>query len=164
MRISHLLRRLRRLPVLLALGATAVVLIPQPASADERTLFGVRGGYYTQEAQPFVGVELLAPIGHHLDANPNVEYIFGGGRTYMTFNMDFHYDFYNCCSGTFVWVGAGLGVLYRNPEGPGPSNTDVGANFLAGVGLNRGPVIPYFQVKLIAHGDTEAALTFGLRF
>ncbi len=135
MRISHLLRRLRRLPVLLALGATAAVLVPEPASAHDDTLFGVRGGYYTQEEQPFVGVELLVPLAHSFYANPNVEYIFGDGRTYMTFNMDFHYD----C-------------------------TDVGANFLAGVGLSRHRVIPYFQVKVIAHGDTEAALTFGLRF
>jgi hypothetical protein len=81
----------------------------------------------------------------------------------MTFNMDFHYDFYSQSS-AFVWVGGGLGLLYRNPEGPGPSNTDVGANFLAGVGLSHHPVIPYFQVKVIAHGDTEAVLTFGLRF
>jgi hypothetical protein len=163
MRFSHLLRRLRRLPVLLALGATAAVLIPEPASAHEDTLFGVRGGYYTQEEQPFVGVELLVPLAHSFYANPNVEYIFGNGRTYMTFNMDFHYDFYSHSS-AFVWVGGGLGVLYRNPEGPGPSSTDVGANFLAGVGLSRHRVIPYFQVKVIAHGDTEAALTFGLRF
>jgi len=55
MRLSRLLRRLR-LPVLLALGATAAVLIPEPASAHDDTLFGVRAGYYTEEQQPFVGV------------------------------------------------------------------------------------------------------------
>ncbi len=162
MRISRLIRRLRRLPVFLALGATAAVLVPEPASAHDETLFGVRAGYYTQEEQPFAGVELLLPLAHSLYANPNVEYVFGSGRTYMTFNMDFHYDFYSHSS-AFVWVGGGLGVLYRKPSG-GPSSTDVGANFLAGVGLSRHPVIPYFQVKVIAHGDTEAVLAFGLRF
>ena len=106
---------------------------------------------------------MLVPIAHRIELNPNVEYIFGGGRTYMTFNLDAHYDFPSHRR-AFFWVGAGLGLLYVNPDGPAPSNTDVGANFLAGVGLTRGPVIPYFQVKLIASGNTEVALAFGLRF
>jgi hypothetical protein len=158
------MRALRRLllPVLLTLGTTALALVPEKASADD-TLFGVRLGYYTGAEDPFAGVEVLVPIAHRVYANPNVEYVFGDGRTYMTFNMDFHYDFPSH-SRAFVWVGAGLGVAYVNPEGPTPSNTDVAANFLAGVGLSRHPVIPYFQVKVIAKGDTEAALAFGLRF
>jgi hypothetical protein len=156
--------RQRLLPVLLTLGMTAMVLVPQNASAhDDETLFGGRVGYYTNVEQPFVGVELLLPISHRVYANPNVEYIFGDGRKYLTFNMDFHYDFPSHRR-AFVWVGAGLGIAYVNPDGPASSNTDVGANFLAGVGLSRGPVIPYFQVKLIAKGDTEVVLAFGLRF
>ena len=150
------------LPVVLALGTTAATLVPGKVSADD-TLFGVRAGFYTKAEQPFAGVELLVPVAHDFDANPNVEYVFGEGRTYMTFNMDFHYDFYSH-SRAFVWVGAGLGVVYVTPTGPAPSSTDVAANFLAGVGLSRGPVIPYFQVKVIAKGDTEAVLAFGLRF
>ncbi len=151
------------LPALLTLVTTALALVPEKASADERTLFGARVGVYTSASKPFAGVELIIPVAHNFDANPNVEYVFGEGRTYMTFNMDFHYDIYSH-SRTFVWVGAGLGVAYLNPSGPAPSNTDVGANFLAGVGLNRGPVIPYFQAKLIAKGDTEFVVAFGVRF
>lgn len=151
------------LPVLLTLVTTALALVPEKASADDRTLFGVRLGYYTDAQDPFAGVEVLVPLAHRVYANPNVEYIFGDGRTYMTFNMDFHYDFPSHRR-AFFWVGAGLGVLYVNPDGPAPSNTDVGANFLAGVGLSRGPVVPYFQLKLIASGNTEVALAFGLRF
>jgi hypothetical protein len=151
------------LPLLLTLVTTALALVPEKASADDRTLFGARVGYYTKAEDPFVGVEVVIPIAHRLDANPNVEYIFGDGRTYMTFNMDFHYDFYSRAR-TFAWAGAGLGVAYVNPTGPAPSNTDVVANFLAGVGFSRGPVIPYFQAKLIAKSDTEFAIAFGLRF
>ncbi len=151
------------LPLVLALGTTAATLVPEEVSAHEGTLFGVRTGLYTKQEQPFAGVELVVPLGHDLWANPNAEYVFGDGRTFMTFNMDFHYDFYSHRR-AFVWVGAGLGVVYVNPTGPPPSSTDVAANFLAGVGLSGGPVIPYVQVKVIAKGDTEAVLAFGLRF
>lgn len=157
MRVSR-----RLLPVLLTLGTAALAFVPGEASADD-TYFGVRLGYYTNAEDPFAGVEALVPLAHRVYANPNVEYVFGDGRTYMTFNADFHYDFPSH-SRAFVWLGAGLGVAYVNPDGPASSNTDVGANFLAGVGLSRGPVIPYFQVKVIAKGDTEAVLAFGLRF
>lgn len=40
----------------------------------------------------------------------DVEYIFGDGRTYLTFNMDFHYDFPSHRR-TFVWVGAGGALI-----------------------------------------------------
>lgn len=150
------------LPVLLTLVTTALALVPEKASAED-TLFGVRLGYYTDAQDPFAGVEVLVPLAHRIYINPNVEYIFGDGRTYMTFNLDFHYDFPSQRR-AFFWLGAGLGLLYVNPDGPTPSDTDVGANFLAGVGLSRGSVIPYFQLKVIASGNTEVALAFGLRF
>lgn len=158
MRIS---RRLP-LPVLLALGTTAATLVPERASADD-ALFGVRMGYYANMENPFAGAEFLVPLGYSVYANPNVEYVFTDGPTYMTFNMDFHYDLPSH-SRAFVWVGAGLGLVYVNPAGPANSDSDVAANFLAGIGFSRGPVIPYFQAKLIAKGDTEAVIAFGLRF
>jgi hypothetical protein len=141
----------------------AGVLAPGTASADDHPMFGVRFGYYASSEHPFVGAEFLVPVSRSIYFNPNVEYVFADGLTYMTFNGDFHYDFPSRRR-AFVWVGAGLGVAYSNPEGSGPSDTDVAANFLAGVGLSRGPVIPYFQFKLIAKSDTEAVFAFGLRF
>lgn len=130
-----------------------------PAAAD---MFGVRAGYYTKAEEPFVGAELLVPLSHNVFLNPNVEYVFTEGRTFMTYNADFHYDFPTRGS-TLVWAGAGLGVLYSNPEGSGSSSTDVGANFIFGVG-RRGPVVPYVQAKLIAKDDTEFVIGVGLRF
>lgn len=149
-------------PVLSTLVAAAVVLAPDVARADD-TLFGLRAGYYTGVERPFAGVELLVPVAHRLYVNPNLEYVFVDNLTYMTFNLDFHYDLPSR-GPAFVWLGAGLAIVYQNPSGPPPSTTDVAANFLAGVGLSRGPVIPYFQVKLIAKSDTEASVAFGLRF
>jgi hypothetical protein len=143
----------------LAVFALGLLSTAPPAAAD---LLGVRTGVYTSAEKPFLGAELLVPLSHAVFLNPNVEYVFTEGRTYMTFNADFHYDF-PTRSRTLVWAGAGLGVLHSNPEGPRGSSTDVGANFLFGIG-RRGPVVPYVQAKLIAKDGTEFVLGFGLRF
>ena len=66
------------------------------------------------------------------------------------------------CTRAYVWAGAGLGVLYTNPE-VGDSNTDVGLNLLFGVGL-KGHVVPYVQGKVIVSEDTAFVLGVGLRF
>jgi len=137
----------------------AVLSTPTPAAAD---MFGLRAGYYTKAEKPFVGAELLVPLSHSVFLDPNVEYVFTDGLTYMTFNADFHYDF-PTHGPTYVWAGAGLAVLYSNPDGPGGSSTDVGANFIFGIG-HRGRVVPYIQAKLIAKSDTEFVIGAGLRF
>lgn len=54
-------------------------------------------------------------------------------------------------------------ITHSNPEGPRGSSTDVGANFLFGIG-RRGSVVPCVQAKLIAKDSTEFVLGFGLRF
>lgn len=142
-----------------SLATLAVVVTATPAHAD---LLGIRGGVYTKLDKPFVGVELISPITHDVFFNPNAEYVFIDNHTYLTFNGDFHYDF-RTRNRAFVWLGGGLAVIYQNPEGPPQSSTDVGANFLFGIGL-KGEVIPYLQAKLIAKEDTEFVVSFGLRF
>ena len=149
--------RVARSLAVVAVGL-ATLSTSTPAMAD---MFGVRAGYYTKAEKPFVGAELLVPLSHSVFLDPNVEYVFTEGQTYMTFNADFHYDFPTHGS-TYVWAGAGLAVLYSNVDGPG-SSTDVGANFVFGLG-RRGPVVPYVQAKLIAKTDTEFVIGVGLRF
>jgi hypothetical protein len=136
-----------------------VLACAPPAQAD---LIGIRGGYYTKIEKPFAGVELLLRLGHSVYANPNVEYVFIDGTTFMTFNLDFHIDLPTHGRG-YLWVGAGLAALYDNPKGPRQSTTDFGANLLAGIGL-RGEVIPYVQAKYILKDDNEFVIAFGLRF
>ena len=145
--------------VSIALASAALLLSAAPARADK---VGVRTGVYTDAGKPFVGFELLLPISHSVYLNPNVEYVFIDDPAYLTFNADFHYDFHTH-SRAYVWAGAGLGVIYQNPDGPAPSETDVGANFLFGVGL-KGDVIPYVQAKLLVKDDPEFVLGVGLRF
>jgi len=124
-------------------------------------MFGVRTGFYTDVDEPFIGIEGLFGLGNHVYLNPNFEYVFTEDPHYMTFNADFHYDF-PTRSRAYVWAGAGLGVLYTNPE-VGDSNTDVGLNLLFGVGL-KGHVVPYVQGKVIVSEDTAFVLGVGLRF
>jgi len=134
-----------------------------PVTAGPGTKFGVRAGYYSDTEEIFLGGELLSRISRSVFFNPNVEFVTIDNGTFMTFNGDFHYDFPTAGS-PLIWAGAGLGMLYFNPEGPGDNQTDVGLNLLFGVGLSRGPVIPYFQVKAILEDNNEVVLGFGIRF
>ena len=124
-------------------------------------MFGVRTGVYTDVDKPFLGIEGLFGVGHSIYLNPNFEYVFLDEPKYMTFNFDFHYDFHTH-SRAYVWAGAGLGVLYSDPD-VGDSNTDVGLNLLFGVGL-KGRVVPYVQAKVVVADDSFFVIGFGVRF
>lgn len=157
------MRRLRR-RVLGAtlLGGLCLLASAGSGSADDFKV-GLRGGYYSKVKDPFVGGELLVPLAHRFYFNPNVEYVFVDNGTYMTFNGDFHYDL-PTHSSTYVWLGAGLGALRTDPDGPNNGNTDLVANFLFGIGFRTGSVIPYFQAKVIAKDDSLVSVAFGVRF
>jgi hypothetical protein len=143
--------------------AAGIFLRPAPASAADDLKFGIRAGYYTNVDAAFVGAELLARVAHRVWFNPNFEYAFVDD-SYFTFNLDFHYDFPTHGS-TYVWLGGGLALVRFDLPGPAESDTDVGANFLGGVGFRTGSsVIPYFQAKVIAKDDAVFAIAFGLRF
>ncbi|HUP42487.1 MAG TPA: hypothetical protein VM599_04690 [Thermoanaerobaculia bacterium] len=148
-----------------ALAALAAFSAPAPAAADVD--FGVRGGVYTDLEEAFLGVELLMPVTGQWFFNPNLEYVFVDPGSLWTLNGDFHYDFAQSGNLTF-WAGGGLAVIFRDFDDRrgrrDDSETDVGANLLAGLGLVRGAVRPYGQVKVILSDDTEAVLAVGVRF
>lgn len=145
---------------LLSLG----VLAPALTARADNLRFGLRGGYYTDAEGAFVGAELLARLAPRIYFNPNLEYVFVDGGRLSTWNADFHYDLPTHGS-VYVWVGAGLALVLSDPDGPDNSESDVGANFLAGVGFGSGGVIPYFQIKGLARdGSGEFVVAFGLRF
>ena len=147
------------------LGAGLLVgscLLAPPVFGDGLK-FGLRGGYYTEVEKPFAGAELLVPVTHRFYFNPNVEYVFVDSGFHVTYNADFHYDI-GVGRSTYFWLGGGLGVVQVNPEGPNNGSTDAAANFLAVIGFRAGSAIPYFQFKVIAEGDTEFVVAFGVRF
>lgn len=152
----------RRSGSLLPFMLVVATLLSLPAAADDAKV-GVRGGYYTDIEEPFIGAELLLKVAPRFYFNPNAEYVFLNNAKYFTWNADFHYDFHSRGS-SFAWLGAGLAVTTFNPRGPNNSNNDVAANILAGVGVQTGGLIPYFQAKVIAKDETEFVLAFGLRF
>jgi hypothetical protein len=149
-------RRLSRSALLVAVLAA----VAAPASSAD---LGIRGGLYTEIDEPFVGIELLSHVGGALYFNPNVEYVFVDGATYGTGNFDAHIDLPT--GGTpYVWVGAGLALVYANPDGPAKSDVDAHANLLAGIGFRTGGAVPYIQVKYITGDPHELVVAAGIRF
>jgi hypothetical protein len=142
--------------------ALSLIALASVSAADDLK-FGVRTGFYTGVGDLFLGAEVLVPITRSIYFNPNFEYVFDEDVHYFTTNADFHYDFFKQ-GNMYVWAGAGLALATKNPDGPVEGDTDPGLNLLAGIGFNRGPLIPYFQFKVIAKEDAEAAFAFGLRF
>lgn len=153
---------MRKAGILGCLVASSVI---GPVSVSEaQMLFGGRLGAYVDQEDLFVGGEVLAPLGDSFYLNPNVEYVFANRANQATFNFDVHYDFARRGSLTF-WIGAGLGILYFDPDGSPGSETNVGANFLFGTAFLRdADVIPYVQAKVIAAEDSEVVIGFGFRF
>ena len=138
----------------------AFLLLAAPAlRADD---FSLRAGAYFDAGAAFLGGEYRFPITRELRLAPNLEWVFPGHATYLAMSLDLHY-FFSTTSRVQPWVGGGLGIYYVDPEGLGEGDTNVGANFIAGVGL-KSHLKPYVQLKLVVKGNTEAVLGFGLRF
>jgi hypothetical protein len=143
-------------------AAFLIALALVPAGTASAADVGVRFGLYTEVEEPFVGVELLTRVANRIYFNPNFEWVFTEGFDYFTLNGDFHYDF-PVQGRTFVWVGAGLGLVRVDFDGA--DDTDAALNVLGGVGYRAGGgVIPYAQAKVIVKDDSELVIAFGLRF
>jgi hypothetical protein len=97
--------------------------------------FGVRGGVYPDEEEPFLFLD-------------------NGGLT--TYSFDFHYDFTKAASYT-LWAGGGPTLIHRDFDASAPADnidsTDPGVNLLFGVGGTEGKVRPYGQFKVIVADD-----------
>jgi len=134
-------RRARRSVIALALLAVCPLFLAAPAAGVD---FGLRGGVYTDQSDPFAGVELLAQIGSsRWYFNPNAEYVFVEYGDLVTANA----------------------LIFRDRP-PRRDDTDAGVNLLAGVGFKpRGSSVrPYIQGKLILADETEGVIAFGIRF
>jgi hypothetical protein len=145
--------------------AMALTLAALPAAtAEAQWDFGVRGGYYSDVEEAFLGAELLTPIGPGgWYFNPNVEYVFVDPGDLFSINGDFHYDFWQEGSWN-AWLGAGPGVIFRDTGRRRGDETDLGLNLLAGIGARQGATRPYLQGKVVFADETEAVLAVGLRF
>lgn len=155
----------KRLP-LAATALVALAVLAAPAPAEAQVDLDVRAGIYTDVEEAFIGAGILTGVTGNWYFNPNVEFVFVDPGSLWTLNGDFHYDFARRGNWTF-WAGGGPAVIFRdfeNRRGRDDSETDFGANLLAGFGMTRGAVRPYGQFKVILSDDTEAVLALGLRF
>jgi hypothetical protein len=127
------------------------------------TTFGVRTGVYTDANAGFLGGEVVTSIAPSWYFNPNLEVAAAGDRDVVTVNGDFHYDFFQDRP-YWVWAGGGPAVIHRNMPNE-PDETNLGANFLGGIGWKASTKVqPYLQGKVTISETDEAVLAFGLRF
>ena len=143
----------------------AAALYPKPAAAEID--FGVRGGYYTDAEEAFLGADVLAQIGDsRWFFNPNVEFVFVDPGDLWTLNLDVHYDFETDNDDVYVWAGGGPAIVFSDGGGRhDDDDTDPGLNLLAGVGWQLESIVPYLQGKiLLADDNNEAVIAVGVRF
>lgn len=146
---------------------TAICLLPLlcgmatvPAGAGD---FGIRGGVYLDDTDPFVGIEWLGDFRGLWDVNPNFEVIFPDNVDRYSLNLDFHRDFPGADAA--VWLGAGGGLIFTDPDNRfADDETDAAINLLAGIGTRTGAVRPYGQLKVVLSDESEAVVMGGLRF
>jgi hypothetical protein len=145
---------MRSVVAIAAVFLALLILAPQ-AEAQRVTQWGVRGGVYFDETEPFIGAEALMPLARNWFFNPNIEHAFGD-QNLTTLNADVHYDL-PTRDRNFIWVGAGLAGLLGD-------DSDLGLNVLVGYGLRRGSVTPYVQLKGILSDNNQVVLGGGIRF
>jgi hypothetical protein len=131
------------------------------STAGAQTRFGVRGGVYLDQDDPFAGAHFLHAIDRHWMFNPNFEYVFVDRGSMFTINADVHYDLPSRSSAIF-WLGGGLGINHFSFREF--NNTDAGLNLLMGVSFGRRPTIPFIQVKVMVMDETQLVLGGGLTF
>jgi hypothetical protein len=169
----------RPIRFLILFGVAMLAVGVKPAAAHDPWI-GIRVGYYDfdfpdrdrvidDDSGVSLGVELLTRIAHRVYFNPNIDYIFVDGGKEATFNADFHYDF-PTHSRTMVWLGAGAGIHWQDPNDDlrfrhgVETETDPLVNLFVGVGYNGHGAIPYAQVKYVASSNPGFQLMAGLRF
>lgn len=146
-----------------ALLTLALLAFDSPARASAWDL-GLRTGLYSDIEEAFVGVEGLTRIADtDFFFNPNGELVLIDNGDLFTVSLDVHYDLDLDLNEADIWLGAGPTVLFRDPD-RGRGHDDFGLNLLAGIGVRRGAVRPYGQLKVILADETEAVLAIGIRF
>lgn len=122
---------------------------------------GIRGGYYTDNSDFFLGADLKTSL-LFFSFNPNVEYVFIDNGTLGTLNLDGTMDL-SFIPFVSAWAGAGLGWVYADPDNA-DSDTESAVNLLLGASL-RMPLSPYLQLKYIAADKNDNFVVgVGIRF
>lgn len=152
---------MQNLTKVIAIGLlTVVAFMALPSQADAILGADVRGGYYTDAEEFFLGGGLRFGLAG-FEIVPNFEYVFVDNATLYTLNADGQWNLIPFGLGS-VWIGGGLGLMGAGVKGFDTKTKGI-ANLFAGVGLN---VIlkPFAQAKYIIGDQNQAVLAVGVRF
>ena len=152
--------------VVLFVSAFGLAAFQSITPSVARPDFGVRGGAYTDDEEPFLGAEAVFDFGtqDRWSGTPNVEHAFIQDGDLTAVSFDFEYDFPARQTYT-IWAGGGPTVIFRDQDASGNDDeTDPGVNLVFGLGASKGEVRPYGQMKVVVADDTQAVLGAGIRF
>jgi hypothetical protein len=152
--------RRMRLALVLLIVPLALAFVPGRGAADVNWTGFV--GRYSKNKDYFAGAGLRFSLAR-FTANPNVEYVWIDNGTSYSVNFDLTRNILPLGPLT-GWIGAGLGFYTVNPDA-GETNTDTGANLIAGIGLQATRYRPFAQFKwVVMEGDDPTAFLIGVRF
>jgi hypothetical protein len=152
-----------KLKTIIALFAFMLLSALSYGSAEAQTRFGVRGGFYLDQDEPFVGAHVVHKIQRGWIFNPNFEYVIVERGSLFTINADLHYDLPSSSRSTIIfWLGGGLGITHFSEQNV--KNTDTGLNLLMGASFGRRGAIPFVQVKVRVEDSSQLVLGGGVTF
>jgi len=151
---------------ILALILGAFLAAPTPDAAAQVRL-GANVGYNLDNEHWFVGGQLRYGMPTFpITLNPSVEfYLDTPGFSLWELDVNGLYHIGRGYTTTFTpYFGAGLGVLYANPEA-GDSNTDLGLNLVAGADFGMGSLQPFVEARIqVMDGATPVSVRGGILF
>jgi hypothetical protein len=147
------------------LVAAAFVLVSAPAAQAELLWVGVHAAYYDEFGKGAIGVNAREGSVHSpLSVGFKADYLFRSRRTSWAFEVDLQYDLPLGWKSGAVWVGAGGGVLHDDIQGPSRADFYPRASMFTGVGLRRGPLLPYVEIRATSQDRARLVAYLGLRF
>ncbi|MBZ0268498.1 hypothetical protein K8I85_10115 [bacterium] len=148
--------------------AAGLLLLPSLAAAQGSPLstYGGRVGFSTTPDQLILGAwGTLTEFSPNLAFRPSGDLGIGDDVLTIIGNADVQYTFAQVARGPVPFFGAGVGVLWFDPDGGG-SSTELGLQIYGGVELAyRGYQTGVFEVRLGLDDDMpDLKLTYGFGF
>jgi len=145
--------------------AVSCLVSTAPARAVELQWFGVHAGYYDEFGKGALGINARAAEEFSpLSVGFKADYIFRSNRTSWAFEVDLQYDLPIGWKAGAVWVGGGGGVLHDDIQGAKRADFYPRASMFTGVGLRRGPLLPYIEIRGTSQDRARLVAYLGLRF
>jgi hypothetical protein len=150
------------------LPVAAVLLMGTlPAPAEELGWLGVHAAYYNEYDKGAIGLNARETFGvSPWSVGLKGDYVFRSNLINWVVETDLQYEvpIETKKLKLSAWAGAGAGLLHQDPYGPAQATYDPIVTGFVGVGLPRGPLLPYIEVRLQSHEVARWVVYAGLRF